>query len=86
MMAINFLLVQFGGPPPPLPPERPWTGSLRDWISLAIPLVIAGLCLLAMLISVLFRYSERFREFWATHVCGWMEEYTMESDETKGGR
>lgn len=51
----------------------------------AVPFLIAGGAVMAMLLSVLLRYNERFREFWATHVCAFMEEHALPHDETKGG-
>jgi hypothetical protein len=51
----------------------------------AVPFLVAGGCFLAMLLSMLWRYSERWREFWAARVCAFMEEHGSTRDETKGG-
>jgi hypothetical protein len=50
----------------------------------AVPFIVAGGAIAAMLLSVVLRYSERFREFWATHVCAFMEEHAVNRD-PKGG-
>jgi hypothetical protein len=71
--------LQLGPVPSPPPPEP------MSWIS-AVPFIIAGGAVLAMLLSILLRYNARFREFWDRHVCDWMEEHVVKSDETKGGR
>jgi hypothetical protein len=55
------------------------------WIGEAIPWVIVGGAVLAMLLSILLRYSDRFREWWERNICAWMEEHAKKSDETKGG-
>jgi len=81
MMALTCLLLLSG--PGPVPPE--YYGETW-WLDEAMPFVLAGIVVAALIVSALFRYSERFREFWATHVCGWMEGAHEESDETKGGR
>jgi putative zinc finger protein len=59
--------------------------SCQECPAQAVPFVIVAGVLVAMLISVLFRYSERFREFWARLVVDWMQEHVAKSNETKGG-
>jgi len=46
------------------------------WIADNIPYVLVGAAGVAMLISVLHRHCEPFREFWERHLCGLMEERT----------
>ena len=41
----------------------------------ALPFFIVAAVGLAMLVSLLLRYNPRFREFWAKHVCAFMEEH-----------
>jgi hypothetical protein len=80
MMALNFLLLLSG--PGPVPAEyggEPW------WLTDAVPFLLAGTVVAALIVSALFRYSESFREFWATHVCAFMEEHAVNSEDTKGG-
>jgi hypothetical protein len=60
--------------------------AAADWMMDAIPFLIAGCAVLAMLLSVLLRYSSRLSEWWEHNVCGWMEEHVVKSEETKGGR
>jgi hypothetical protein len=50
----------------------------------SIPFLVVGGAVLSMLLSILLRYNERFREFWAQHVCSFMEEHGIRTDETKG--
>jgi hypothetical protein len=64
--------MQLGSPPIAAPPG---TGPLMSWIAAAVPFIVAGGAIAAMLISILFRYSGRFREFWARNVCDWMEQH-----------
>jgi hypothetical protein len=45
-------------------------------IAAAVPYVLCLGAVLAMLISALWRYNERFREFWARTVCAFMERHT----------
>jgi len=64
------------GPPPKFPPTQfpPVHHSFIEALGQAIPFLIAGSAVLAMLLVVLLRYHERFREFWSSHVCSFMEE------------
>lgn len=72
-------LLLLSGPGPV--PEEYRNAMAQD--SSLVPLLLAGVVILALAFSALLRYNERFREFWARHVCDFMEEHT--SDDTKGG-
>lgn len=72
------------GPPPSLPPT---SHSFIEALMQAIPFLVAGSAFLAMLIVWLIRYNEGFREFWAGHVCAYMEEHsTSQCDEMAAER
>jgi len=67
------MIIQLGPPPTfPYASQPSYTG----WLMEAVPFLIAGSALLAMLLAVLLRYNDRFREFWSVHVCAWMEEHS----------
>lgn len=67
------LLLLSGPGPQPTPPFDPLGAPL--WIEALIPFFVAGCAIVAMGVSFLLRYSERFREFWTAHVCAFMEKH-----------
>jgi Putative zinc-finger len=80
---LGLFIFQLGPVPIPPPPEY----SAVPWISVATSLM-GALTILLLLASLLFRFSGRsmqWREFWARHVCAFMEEHAVRTDETKGG-
>lgn len=81
---LNFFLQL--GPPPTPPPylRRAVFGCMGE----AIPFLVAGSALLVMLFSVLLRYTDRVRDWWASKVLWidlWVKEHER-SDQTKGGK
>jgi hypothetical protein len=62
------------GPLPAPPPSEGDLSFVRCLVD-AIPFFMVGCLFLAMFISLLLRYSETFREFWAKHICAFIEEH-----------
>ena len=60
----------------PLPPgyEEEAQRAFFFWLKTA-PVILVVFCVIATVLSGLYRYNERFREFWERHVCGWMERH-----------
>lgn len=81
-MMLNFFLLCCGAPEP----QDEFRRAALAWIGEAIPFLVAGSAVLAMLLSITLRYNDRVRAWWEANVCGWMEEHVVKSEETKGGR
>jgi len=75
MSMMNIVLTGPGRVPAMLDPSGP-----VPWLVKVVPYFIVAVVIVGMVVSILLRYSERFREFWETHICSFMEEHQVKEE------